>query len=235
VRRRPIVAIDGPAGAGKTSVSQRVAQALGYVRLDTGALYRVVALAAARQGIDWSDHAGVTQLAEALDQRRAIRFEAGEAGDQSVWLDDEDVSVQIRDQAMGQGASRVSAIPGVRNALLAMQRAQASQGGVVLEGRDIGTVVFPDAEAKFYLTASTEVRAERRHQELRSRGQSAALEEVVREVRERDARDSQRPVAPLMQAEDAVLVDSTHQDIDAVVEGIVRRVRDLEVALQAKL
>src|SRR5690606_8558760 len=121
VRRRPIVAIDGPAGAGKTTVSQQVAEALGYVRLDTGALYRVVALAAARQGVDWSDQAGVTRLAEELDRRGAIRFETAEAGKQRVMLDAEDVSVQIRDQAMGQGASRVSAIPGVRAALLAMQ------------------------------------------------------------------------------------------------------------------
>jgi len=123
----------------------------------------------------------------------------------------------------------------VRAALLAMQRAQASQGGVVLEGRDIGTVVFPDAEAKFYLTASTQVRAERRFQELRERGQSAALDEIVREVKERDSRDSQRPVAPLMQAEDAILVDSTDLDIDAVVAGIVRRVREVEAALHSKL
>ena len=121
---------------------------------------------AARRGVDWSDQDGVTQVAEDLAKRRAIRFQALGDGNQKVLVDAEDVSVQIRDQAMGQGASRVSAIPGVRAALLDMQRVQASEGGVVLEGRDIGTVVFPDAEAKFFLTASPQVRAERRYQEL---------------------------------------------------------------------
>ncbi|MCA9645226.1 MAG: (d)CMP kinase, partial [Myxococcales bacterium] len=142
-----------------------------------------------------------------------------------------DVSVQIRDQAMGQGASRVSAIPGVRSALLDMQRIQGSEGGVVLEGRDIGTVVFPDAEAKFFLTASPVVRAERRYQELVDRGQTAELEDIIREVKERDTRDSQRPVAPLKQADDAELVDSSNLDIEEVVIRIVERVRAIEVEL----
>ncbi|MCB9608351.1 MAG: (d)CMP kinase [Polyangiaceae bacterium] len=231
MKRRPIVAIDGPAGAGKTTVSQRVAQELGYVRLDTGALYRCVALASARRGIDWSDDAGVTKVAEDLAKRRAIRFQALGDGNQKVMLDTEDVSVQIRDQAMGQGASRVSAIPGVRSALLDMQRIQGSEGGVVLEGRDIGTVVFPDAEAKFFLTASPVVRAERRYQELVDRGQTAELEDIIREVKERDTRDSQRPVAPLKQADDAELVDSSNLDIEEVVIRIVERVRAIEVEL----
>ncbi|MGE0324792.1 MAG: (d)CMP kinase [Polyangiaceae bacterium] len=231
MKRRPIVAIDGPAGAGKTTVSQRVAQELGYVRLDTGALYRCVALASARRGIDWSDDSGVTKVAEDLAKRRAIRFQALGDGNQKVLVDAEDVSVQIRDQAMGQGASRVSAIPGVRSALLDMQRVQGSEGGVVLEGRDIGTVVFPDAEAKFFLTASPVVRAERRYQELVDRGQSPELEDIIREVKERDTRDSQRPVAPLKQADDAELVDSSNLDIEEVVTHIVERVRAIEAEL----
>ena len=231
MKRRPIVAIDGPAGAGKTTVSQRVASDLGYVRLDTGALYRCVALASARRGVDWADDQGVTKVAEDLARRRAIRFQPLADGNQRVLLDAEDVSVQIRDQAMGQGASRVSAIPGVRTALLDMQRTQASEGGVVLEGRDIGTVVFPDAEAKFFLTASRVVRAERRYQELVDRGQSAELDDIIREVKERDTRDSQRPVAPLKQAEDAELVDSSNLDIDEVVMRIVSRVREIEAEL----
>ncbi|MCA9627805.1 MAG: (d)CMP kinase, partial [Myxococcales bacterium] len=139
MKRRPIVAIDGPAGAGKTTVSQRVAEELGYVRLDTGALYRCVALAAARRGVDWSDQDGVTQVAEDLAKRRAIRFQALGDGNQKVLVDAEDVSVQIRDQAMGQGASRVSAIPGVRAALLALQRRLGHMQDTVVDGRDIGT------------------------------------------------------------------------------------------------
>ena len=231
MKRRPIVAMADDPGAGKTTVSQRVAQELGYVRLDTGALYRCVALASARRGIDWSDDSGVTKVAEDLAKRRAIRFQALGDGNQKVLVDAEDVSVQIRDQAMGQGASRVSAIPGVRSALLDMQRVQGSEGGVVLEGRDIGTVVFPDAEAKFFLTASPVVRAERRYQELVDRGQSPELEDIIREVKERDTRDSQRPVAPLKQADDAELVDSSNLDIEEVVTHIVERVRAIEAEL----
>ncbi|MBX3181693.1 MAG: (d)CMP kinase [Polyangiaceae bacterium] len=232
MRARPVVAIDGPAGAGKTSVSQRVAEALGYLRLDTGALYRSVALAALIQGVGWRDEAGLTALTEALAARGGIRFEVAPGGEQRVLLDGEDVTARIREQRVGEGASFVSAMPGVRAALLSLQRSQAAEGGVVLEGRDIGTVVFPDAEAKFFLTADTQVRAARRLDELRARGEVPSASEVEAEVRARDARDMERAVAPLRQAEDALLVDSSRLDLEQVVALIVERVRQIEAALR---
>lgn len=232
-RSRPVVAIDGPAGAGKTTVTRRVAAELGYLLVDTGALYRAVALAARRAGVDWDDLAAVGDLARALAVRGAIRFEATDERTQRVLLDGEDVSTAIRTQELGQGASKVSAIPAVREALLDMQRSAGASGGVVLEGRDIGTVVFPNAEAKFFLTASVTVRAQRRQAELQQRGDAADFDAVRREVEERDRRDSTRPVAPLMQAPDAELVDSSDIGIDDVVMHIVERVREVERGMQA--
>lgn len=228
--RRPVVAIDGPAGAGKTTVTRRVARALGYLLVDTGALYRAVALAAERAGVDWDDAQGVAHVARDLAARHAIAFESLPDGGQRLMLDGQDVSAEIRTQPMGQGASKVSAVPAVRDALLDVQRSSGERGGVVLEGRDIGTVVFPDAEAKFFLTASIDVRAGRRHAELRARGIEADLDEVRREVAERDRRDSTRPIAPLRQAPDAVLLDSSKLSVDEVVLAIVERVRTLEGA-----
>lgn len=220
-RTRPVVAIDGPAGAGKTTVTRRVAERLGYTLVDTGALYRTVALAATRAGLSWADTAAVGELALGLAGRGAIRFDASPGGGGHVLLDGEDVSAAIRTQQVAEGASQVSAIPAVREALLELQRQAGRDGGVVLEGRDIGTVVFPDAEAKFFLTASTAVRAERRFVELRDKGAPADLARVTEEVRARDERDTMRPIAPLKQAEDAVLVDSSELDIEQVVERIV--------------
>jgi cytidylate kinase len=227
-RARPVVAIDGPAGAGKTTVTRRVASELGYLLVDTGAIYRAVALAAKQRGLDWGDDAAVGELAERLAADGAIRFEVSGDGTQRVLLGERDVSTAIRTQDIAEGASRVSAIPAVRAALLAMQRASGEQGGVVLEGRDIGSVVFPDAEAKFFLTASVDVRAERRAKELTERGLTADVETIRREVAERDHRDSTRAVAPLVQAADAHLVDSSSLAIDAVVSAIVERVREVE-------
>lgn len=223
-RREPAVAIDGPAGAGKSTVSRAVARRLGYLLLDTGALYRCVALAAQTKRVSWDDESGVAAVAQALADSNAIRFESGTDGTQRVFLGPEDVTTAIRTQALGDGASRVSALGAVRAALLDLQRRAAAQGGVVLEGRDIGTVVLPDAEAKFFLTASVDVRAERRRAELESRGLRASLDDVRREVVERDERDSTRAVAPLRQAPDALLVDSSHLSPAEVVEVIVRRV-----------
>lgn len=230
-RARPVVAIDGPAGAGKTTVTQQVAARLGYSLVDTGALYRAVALAVQRRAVTWHDAPRIGEIARALADARLLRFESGAGGDSRVLLEGEDVSSAIRDPEIGRGASIVSALPAVRDALLAMQRDAGSQGGVVLEGRDIGTAVFPDAEAKFYLTASVDVRARRRASELSARGLPADLAEVRREVIERDERDSNRPVAPLSRAADAELVDSSTLEIDAVVEQIVRRVREVEARL----
>ncbi len=226
--KRLVVAIDGPAGAGKSTVTRRVAEALGYTVVDTGALYRTVAHQARQSGIAWDDEARMSELANRLAERDCIRFGALRDGVTQVLVDGEDVSTAIRSNEMSQGASRVSAIPGVRQALLSMQRSLGAAGGVVLEGRDIGTVVFPEAEAKFYLTASVDVRADRRYREHLARGDAVDPEMIRREVVQRDTRDTQRPVAPLKQAEDAVLVDSSCLGIDEVVRIIVDRVRALE-------
>jgi cytidylate kinase len=233
-RARPVVAIDGPAGAGKSTVTQRVASALGYLVVDTGALYRTVALACERAGIDFDDSARVGALAEELVARDAVRLEGDARGGSRVLLDAEDVSGAIRTQTLSQGASKVSAQPRVRAALLELQRAAGRQGGVVLEGRDIGTVVFPDAEAKVFLTASVEERARRRCEQLRAAGVDADIEVVKREVEERDQRDSTRPIAPLRKAPGALVVDSSELSIDQVVARIVAHVRDVAAKLEPR-
>jgi cytidylate kinase len=233
-RERPVVAIDGPAGAGKSTVTSKVARSLGYLLVDTGALYRAVALAAQRAGIGFDDTDGVGTLAEALVARDAVKLEGDAEGNARVLLDGEDVSQAIRTQELGQGASKVSAQPRVRAALLELQRSAGRQGGVVLEGRDIGTVVFPDAEVKLFLTASVEERARRRFEQLKASGQSAILSEVTSDVVERDRRDSSRPIAPLVQAADATVIDSSALGIDEVVARIVVHVRDVEARLRER-
>ena len=207
-RPNPVVALDGPAGAGKSTVARLVAQALHFTLVDTGAIYRSVALAARRASIDWSDQDAVALTAQRLADG-ALRMEAGPEGSVRVWLDGDDVSLAIRTPEMSRGASLVSAIGEVRAALLAMQRRAATEGAVVLEGRDIGTVVVPDAEAKFFVTASPEGRARRRHEELLARGTPSDYEATLAEVRARDEADSTRAVAPLKAADDAVLVDTS--------------------------
>ena len=224
-KRKIIVAIDGPAGAGKSTVTRRVAAALGYFVLDTGALYRCVALAAGRAGVSLDDDEQAARVATELAERRAIEFVADAERGQRVLLDAEDVTLAIRTQAMSEGASRVSALPGVRHALLDLQRGIGKNGGVVVEGRDIGSVVFPDAQAKFFLTATAEERARRRHAELIERGTPADYQVILREVQQRDARDMNRAVAPLVQTPDARVVDSSSMSIDEVVAAIVAQVK----------
>lgn len=230
-RTRPVVAIDGPAGAGKSTVTRQVAQALGYAVVDTGALYRTVALACQRRGVPWYEEVAVGRVARELAAGDELTMRQ-EEGQTRVLLGGEDVSSAIRTQEIGQGASLVSALPLVREALLDLQRQLGRDGGVVLEGRDIGSVVFPDAEAKFFLTASAEVRAERRYAELAAAGHAVDLQTVLREVRERDRRDSERPIAPLVQAPDAELIDSSHLTIEQAVQCIVERVQAIARELE---
>ncbi len=218
-RTRPVVAIDGPAGAGKSTAARAVADALGFVLVDTGALYRGLALAASERGVNWDDGAALAALARQLD----LSF----GHDGRLRVDGVDREGDIRSPEMGQGASKVSAHPEVREALLGIQRALGGSGGVVLEGRDIGTVVFPDAEVKIFLTAAPEERARRRLGDLAERGVQADYDEILGSIRERDERDERRSVAPLRPADDALVLDSTELSLDEVVSQVVRRVREV--------
>ena len=225
MRTRPIVAIDGPAGAGKSTVARRLADALAYVLVDTGAMYRSVALAAQRAGVAWSDGPALAQLTQGLVEKHALGFERDPGLGIRVKLSGEDVSEAIRTPEMAQGASTVSAHPAVRAVLLDLQRMAGRAGGVVLEGRDIGTVVFPDAEVKFFLTASAEARATRRHAELVAKGQTVSFEETLSDVKRRDAQDEGRAVAPLKRADGAMLVDSTELDFEQTVARMLAEVK----------
>jgi cytidylate kinase len=216
-----IVTIDGPAGAGKSTVAKALARRLGYRLLDTGAIYRAVALTARQHGHAWSDAAACAEIARDLD----IRFEFIDEINH-VFLVGDDVTTAIRTPEISQGASQVSAHPAVRAALLDLQRRLGAGGGVVVEGRDTGTVVFPHAEAKFFLTASEDERARRRVAELRAGGAVVDHGHTVREIRERDQRDASRDVAPMRPAADAVLVDSSTQTIEEVVESLARTVTE---------
>ncbi|MGE0789685.1 MAG: (d)CMP kinase [Sandaracinaceae bacterium] len=222
--KRAVIAIDGPAGAGKSTVARRVAEALGYALIDTGALYRGLALIAEERGVAWGDGAGLARLADSLD----LRFGPPAAGGRPpLLIDGKDRSGEIRTQSISQGASQVSALPEVRAALLQLQRRMGEGGGVVLEGRDIGTVVFPHADVKVFLTASVDARAGRRAKELEAAGQPADVGAVAAEIEERDARDSSRAVAPLKPADDAVVLDTTGLDLDGATSAL------LEIVAQA--
>lgn len=214
--RELIVAIDGPSGAGKSTLGRRLAQALGYVNIDTGALYRTVALVASREKIDVQDEAALGRLAREL----RIEFVRQEAGDR-VLCDGEDVSSAIRTPEVSLLTSRVSACAEVRRAMNEVQRQMGSRGGVVLEGRDIGTVVFPHAEVKFFLSASATERGRRRYEELKAKGLPVELDKTIAEVEARDAADSAREHAPLLQAADALMIDSTVLSIDAVLQEML--------------
>ncbi|MBI5517876.1 MAG: (d)CMP kinase [Deltaproteobacteria bacterium] len=224
-RARPVVAIDGPAGAGKSTVARAVAERLGFVLVDTGSLYRAVALCALRRGVDLGDREAVEAVAVEAVGDGSLRLAADGSGATRVLVDGEDPGEALRTPELSLGASTVSAYPGVRAALLDAQRAFGRDGAVVLEGRDIGTVVFPDAEVKVYLTASAEVRAQRRYDELRARGVAVELAATLEEVLARDARDMNRAIAPLREAPDAHRVDASHLAPEAVIDAIVRLVR----------
>jgi len=213
-----VIAIDGPVGAGKSTVAKLVARKLGYLYVDTGAMYRAVALKALRLGMDINDPIVMAMLAEATD----IQLQQQGDGSVRVFLDGEDVTEAIRTPEVSEASSIVSAHEGVRKVLAERQKAMAELGGVVMEGRDIQTVIAPDAEVKIFLTASLEERAKRRWLELQQKGISVSYEEVLQEVKERDERDKTRAIAPLRKAPDAVEIDTTGMTPEEVTEKIVK-------------
>ncbi len=218
--RRLVIAVDGPASSGKGTVARQVARVLGYQYVDTGAMYRAVALVAHDRGVAWDDEPALSALAGAL------RFRFAWDGDLlAVFVDDRDVTREIRAEEMGEGASAVSKLPGVRTALLDLQRALGADGGVVMDGRDIGTVVLPDADLKIYLDASLEERALRRHEELLRKGEQVHYEDVLDSIAARDKQDRERAVAPLVQADDAVHVDTTDLTIRQAIDAVLALAR----------
>ncbi len=217
----PVICIDGPSGAGKGTLSLRVAEYLGWHLLDSGALYRVIGHACSIQGVDWQDEAAVVKTTRGLD----VRFDP--AGDGvAVWLDGQEVSREIRSEQGSLGASAVATLPGVRIALLDRQRSLAKPPGLVADGRDMGTVVFPEAPLKIFLTASVDARARRRQAQLMDRGESVSLPRLLEAINERDQRDSGRSVSPLVAAEDAVHIDSSTLSAGAVFHRVLHCVAE---------
>jgi|SRR5450631_2080254 len=218
----PVLTIDGPSGSGKGTVSRAVANALGWRLLDSGALYRLVALGGRRAGIELDDAPALSNLAQSID----LLFGSGPAGEEIVWLGGRDVTGDIRTEQAGNDASKVAAIPAVRAALLERQRRFAAPPGLVADGRDMGSVVFPLAGVKIFLTASPAERAQRRHKQLKEKGVTATLAALSLEIAERDQRDITRAASPLVASADAILLDTTGMSVDAVVErvlGIARK------------
>ena len=211
------VAIDGPAGAGKSTIAKLVAKEKGYVYVDTGAMYRGLAIHFLENGIEAEEKEKIAEACKDADV--TIRYEDGQ---QQVYLNGKNITAKLREEAVGNMASKSSAIPEVRAKLLELQQVLARKEDVIMDGRDIGTCVLPDADVKVFLTASVETRAKRRYDELVEKGVACDLEEIARDIAERDERDSTREIAPLKQAEDAVLVDSSHMTIEEVVAAIVK-------------
>lgn len=218
----PVIAIDGPSGSGKGTISREVARRLGWHLLDSGALYRLVALAGRKAGLGEDDATGHARLAGDLD----VAFRATGAGEEQVLLAGEDVTGELRTEQAGSAASRVAAWPAVRSALLERQRRFAAPPGLVADGRDMGSVVFPAAGLKIFLTASPEERARRRHKQLKEKGLSVNLAALSAEIAERDRRDASRPVAPLIACADAVTVDTTRLAVGEVVQRVLALARE---------
>jgi CMP/dCMP kinase len=216
-----IIAIDGPSGAGKSTLAKRLARELGFIYLDTGAMYRALALKVLRQGVDLADDARLARLVESIE----IDLQENN-GTLEVLLDGINVADEIRTPEVSQLASKVSALKIVRARMLDLQRRMGQHGRVVAEGRDIGTVVFPNAEMKIFLDASAEERARRRHAELRAAGRPADLSETLREMEERDKRDSERDLAPLRMADDALRIDSSNASADSVAAQVLAKIRN---------
>ena len=214
------VAIDGPAGAGKSTIAKRVAKEKDFIYIDTGAMFRAMAIHFLRCGIAPDDHAKISEAVK--DISVTISYENGE---QQVFLNGENVTGQLRTEEVGNMASASSVVGDVRKKLLELQRELAASANVVMDGRDIGTVVLPNADVKVYLTASVEVRAQRRYKELIEKGQAADLEQIKKDIEERDYRDMNRDIAPLRQAEDAVLVDSSYMTIEESVQAIMNLIK----------
>ena len=210
----PVIAIDGPSASGKGTVAQRVAARLGFHYLDSGALYRLVAFGAIQQRVAFDDETVLARLAASLD----VRFNG-----ENIFLNQEDVTDSIRTEEVSNGSSRVAALPAVRQALRDRQRAFRQPPGLVADGRDMGSVVFPDATLKIYLTADAEERARRRYKQLNEKGMGANITTLLQDIRHRDERDSARAVAPLQKSDDASLLDTTKLSIDAAVEQVLAR------------
>jgi cytidylate kinase len=216
----PVITIDGPSGSGKGTISRRLAGTLGWHYLDSGALYRLLACAALRDNIALDDAAGLTALAERINGE----FGVSPSGAECVWLDEEDVTTRLRTEECGNAASKLATLPDVRSALLAWQRRQRRFPGLVADGRDMGTVVFPDARLKIFLTASAEERALRRYKQLKDSGNKVNLDEILEDTKARDLRDRTRKTAPLEPAEDAFLLDNGGQEVAETLAIILQRI-----------